>query len=103
MKNFLTTSLIGVFLIAVGSTPWLMLAFGPANPWLARFLIGIEVLALLVLVLDLAIFGAISRLVGARVNQRTEHESFSMRRIAYLLFVYLTPVSAILGLLAWAG
>ena len=92
--------LICLFLLLVGITPWVLMAFDADNSTLARVILGVEAVALIALILDLVIFKNIDRSFGQPVNSQTAQAPFSVRRMAYLLFVYTTPVSAALGLLA---
>lgn len=94
--------LISLFLLIVATAPWLLIASDSGSLSLSRIVLGAEVVALIVLILDLAVFKNIDRIFGQTVNAQTVETPFSTRRIAYLLFVYLTPVSAVLGLLASA-
>ena len=100
----LTTKLvaISVFLLAIAFSPWLLLNYAEHSAMVSRIGFVLVALGLALLILDLVRFKTISRTFGAFVNKATSESSFSGLRVAYLLLVYIAPVSAVLGLLAWA-
>lgn len=93
---------ISVALLTICFLPWWLLGYAPQDSQLINACFVLIAIALLVLLADLIYFKTISRQFGAVVNQSSTSQSFSMIRIGYLLLVYLTPVSAVLALLAWA-
>ncbi|MGH1358896.1 MAG: hypothetical protein ACRBC3_09045 [Burkholderiaceae bacterium] len=100
----LTTKLfaMGIFLLVIACAPWLLLNYAGHSGGVTRVGFILVAIGLVVLILDLVRFKTISHTFGAFVNQATSASSFSGLRIAYLLLVYITPVSAVLGLFAWA-
>lgn len=96
MKSFAVFS----FIFAVAVAPWLLLVAAPASAALFWVCLGLATAGTILLILDLVVFKRIHQSLGASINQATEKKSVSSRRLAYLLFVYMAPVSAVLGILA---
>lgn len=102
MKSAARLVSISVGLLSISLLPWLLLGYAARGGAVIHAGFVLVAIALILLIADLVYFKNISREFGARVNQSTTRASFSMSRMGYLLLVYLTPVSAVLALLAWA-
>jgi len=92
--------LILLFVTATAASPWLLYFLKPLSGQASNIAIGLICLAILIFIVELVYFKAISKTLGQPVNEITAESSFSFRRLAYLLFVYASIVAAVLGLLA---